>query len=388
MLIRDTNEGFDYTDIKSTNDYWFVDYQVEGVQDIEELGFLLARCQSTSTYCRLHSEDYDLRVRRSAKVISADQNHIKLAFPADNISNNIAGLLLAMHVGANRHLYNNIIVDDITPPASYQPPINSSRGLSIFNEYFTGHRPLLIAVCKPSMGLNSIDYAKLVEDAFSGGADIVKDDENLLPEDPDAPLCERIKLITDIMVKIKDNKQKRMFIFNVHGTHNIEALCAEIEHIAEKNNVNFGILLSPLIGIPFIHSIRRHTHLPIFCHSAGISLLTQGPACFSLNAYTKLLRLSGVDSIIIPPPNSPYYDITEENVLHVWNASRVDMNNIPAVLITIAGGLEARDCMPLYTLLKSTSFGFLVGGAIFSDPNGPESGAKNLYDHLSNMIPT
>ena len=40
-------------------------------------------------------------------------------------------------------------------------------------------RPLVGTIIKPKLGLNTKDHAKVAYDAWSGGCDIVKDDENL-----------------------------------------------------------------------------------------------------------------------------------------------------------------------------------------------------------------
>ncbi len=40
-------------------------------------------------------------------------------------------------------------------------------------------RPLVGTIIKPKMGLNSTEHAKVAYDAWVGGCDIVKDDENL-----------------------------------------------------------------------------------------------------------------------------------------------------------------------------------------------------------------
>ena len=99
----------------------------------------------------------------------------------------------------------NLRLEDINFPDEY---INAFKGpkfgiagirktLNIYN------RPLLGTIIKPKLGLNPEEHAKVAFEAWLGGCDLVKDDENLTSQS-----FNNFQKRVELMTKLRDKEEK------------------------------------------------------------------------------------------------------------------------------------------------------------------------------------
>src|SRR5208337_2782222 len=121
--------------------------------------------------------------RLAAHVFSIEGNVVKIAYPIElfepsnmpNILSSVAGNVFGLKALKNLRLL------DIQMPKSL---INSFKGpmfgiAGIRKLLKVPERPLVGTIIKPKLGLKTKNHAKVAYEAWSGGCDVVKDDENL-----------------------------------------------------------------------------------------------------------------------------------------------------------------------------------------------------------------
>ncbi|MEM5836559.1 MAG: RuBisCO large subunit C-terminal-like domain-containing protein, partial [Candidatus Aenigmatarchaeota archaeon] len=121
--------------------------------------------------------------RLAARVFEINGNFIKIAYPLElfepgnlpNILSSIAGNIFGM-----KHLKNLRLLDVVFPEKILKSFKGPKYGIVGIRKIFkVKDRPLVGTIIKPKVGLKSKDHAKVAYEAWVGGCDIVKDDENL-----------------------------------------------------------------------------------------------------------------------------------------------------------------------------------------------------------------
>jgi len=137
---------------------------------------------SVGTWSELTTEKNYMK-KLAAKVFSIKGKNVKIAYPvelfekgnAPNILSSIAGNIFGMKA------VKNLKLEDINFPKeilnSFKGPKYGISGIRKIMK--VKNRPLLGTIIKPKLGLKTRDHANVAYDAWLGGCDLVKDDENL-----------------------------------------------------------------------------------------------------------------------------------------------------------------------------------------------------------------
>ena len=119
----------------------------------------------------------------AAKVFEIKSNNVKIAYPVELFeSGNMSNILssIAGNVFGMKHLKNLRLNDVIFPEKLLRSFKGPKYGIGGVRKILRiPKRPLLGTIIKPKIGLTTEDHAKVAYDAWIGGCDIVKDDENL-----------------------------------------------------------------------------------------------------------------------------------------------------------------------------------------------------------------
>jgi len=136
---------------------------------------------SVGTWTDVHEKKYVNKL--AAKVFSIKGNFVKIAYPeelfekgnAPNILSSIAGNIFGMKA------VKNLRLEDIKIPAgilnSFKGPKYGIPGIRKLMKI--KNRPLVGTIVKPKLGLKTKDHTEIAYEAWRGGCDLVKDDENL-----------------------------------------------------------------------------------------------------------------------------------------------------------------------------------------------------------------
>ena len=241
----------------------------------------------------------------AAKVFSIKGNKtafVKIAYPqelfekgnAPNILSSIAGNIFGMKI------VKNLRLEDISIPKnllnSFKGPKFGISGIRKFMNIKT--RPLLGTIIKPKLGLNPSDHAKVAYEAWLGGCDFVKDDENLSSQsfnDFETRLAKTLKM-ADKAEKITG--EKKAYLVNVTAeTSEMIKRAALVEKLGGKY-IMIDVLTE---GFGALQTLREADfNLAIHGHRAMHAAFTRNKKHgISMMAIADISRLIGIDSLHI-----------------------------------------------------------------------------------------
>ncbi|MFH1546906.1 MAG: type III ribulose-bisphosphate carboxylase [bacterium] len=355
-----------------------VEFYVEADVDILTAAEALAAESSVGTWTGISTMHPEILNKLGARVfvVDDDSNIVKIAYPLDlfepgnmpQVLSDVAGNVFGMKE------IENLRVKNITYPERYvESFMGPAFGISGIRQFFDEpQRPLLGTIIKPKVGLSSDEHAKVAFEAWVGGVEVVKDDENLTDQAFN-PFEERV--VKTIMMKSKAEDltgKKKMYV------PNITAPSSDMERRAEFVKVQGGecIMMDVItVGFGGVQHIRNqnfglilHGHRAMhgaFTHNTkhGIAMLPIATAS----------RLCGIDQLhtgtIIGKMEGGKEDVKEIN-----KAMRKDWFGIKPTMPIASGGVHPGLIPKMIELIGSDVI-INLGGGIHGHPDGTRKGA-------------
>ncbi len=250
------------------------------------------------------------------------------------------------------------------------------------------NRPLLGTIVKPKVGLTSEQHAKIARDAWLGGLDIVKDDENLTNQDFN-DFETRIKLTLKARKEVERKTGVRKgYMANISAA-TVDEMIARAE-IVKKNGGRYAMIDIVTVGFAGLQSFRKENEklgLIIHAHRAMHAALTRNQHHgMTMLTLAKLARLAGVDQLHIGTvvgkmagDKKEVLDIRDnivgKNVPETKLNFAQKWSNIKSVFPVASGGLNPTQIPTLYKIFgKDVILQF--GGGVHGHPDGTLAGAK------------
>jgi len=256
---------------------------------------------STGTWTTIHTEKPYMK-RLAAKVFSIRGNCIKIAYPIDlfeldnipEILSSVAGNIFGMKV------LDALRLEDISLPKTvinrYKGPKYGIAGVRKLLK--VRKRPLLGTIVKPKLGLKTNDHARVCYDAWIGGCDLVKDDENLSSQKFN-PFEKRVLQTLKMRDKAeKETGERKMYMPNV--TAETKEMIRRAEFV--KNNGGKYMMVDVITcGWSAIQTLRNmDLNLVLHGHRAMHAAFTRGKDFgISMLTIAKMCRLIGMDQLHI-----------------------------------------------------------------------------------------
>lgn len=246
-------------------------------------------------------------------------------------------------------------------------------------------RPLIGTIIKPKLGLNTSHHSKVAYDAWIGGCDIVKDDENLSNQGFNS-FYKRVKE-TIRMRDLAERKTRETKVYMPNVTAEIDEMIRRVKYVKEQGGryVMVDILT---VGWSGLQTLREHSFgLVIHGHRAMHAAITKNAKHgISMKVIAKLARVSGVDQLHVGTGVGKMSESREE-VLENLNALKCKMHGVKKVMPVASGGLH-----PSMIKKELEIFGddvvIQMGGGIHGNPMGTKAGAaaarQALYAAKSN----
>jgi len=158
------------------------------------------------------------------------------------------------------------------------------------------NRPLVGTIVKPKLGLNAKEHAKVAYNAWLGGCDIVKDDENLTSMTFNA-FRKRVDLTIKMRNKVEqETGETKVYMPNVTA-ETLEML--ERAKYVKKAGGRYAMIDILAAGFSAVQSLRKaDLGLVIHAHRAGHAALTRNKNHgISMLVLAKLARLVGCDQL-------------------------------------------------------------------------------------------
>ncbi len=343
--------------------------------------------------------------RLAAKVFSIDNETgiVDTAYPVEAYDPYDISCILASIAGNifGMKCVNNLRLMDVRLPkeivkAHYGPAVGI-KGIRKLVE--VPKRPLIGTIIKPKMGLNTKDHAQVAYDAWAGGVDLVKDDENLTGQAFN-PFYKRVKET----LKKRDRAERKtgerkMYMVNITAATTDEIIKrAEYVH---KQGGEYIMIDVCITGWPTLQTLREHNEdlgLVLHAHRAMHAAYTRNEKHgISMLVLSKFLRLCGLDQLHIGSMVGKMADAGPQSVIRSRDALVLD--DVPGdefavgqkwygtrpVFPVASGGLH-----PGHLPYVAGAFGndviIQMGGGIHGHPKGTIAGAKAARDMLNAVV--
>lgn len=250
-------------------------------------------------------------------------------------------------------------------------------GTGVKTEIFDApDRPITATVPKPKVGLSTEQHAQIGYDAWTGGIDLLKDDENLTDQ-PFNPFEDRLYQSLEMRDRAEEETgEKKSYLVNI--TADADEMHRRAELVAEAGG-EYVMVDVVTAGWSAVQSVREqcddlglaiHAHRAM--HAAFDRIETHG---VSMRVIAQVARLSGVDHIHTGTANLGKLENEDTAGINEWLTS--DLHGLNGVLPVASGGLHP-GLMPKLIDRLGTNICVQAGGGIHGHPDGTHAGAKAL----------
>jgi ribulose-bisphosphate carboxylase large chain len=346
--------------------------------DMEAAASRVASESSNGTWAELQVEGSvrDL----SATACEIDGNSVTVAYPdalfeAGNmpqVLSCIAGNILGMKAVERIRLRDCDWPEKLT--TSFPGP---QFGTSVRNEIFdAGDRPITATVPKPKVGLTTDQHVQVGYEAWTGGIDLLKDDENLTDQEFN-PFEDRLKRSLEKRDQAEDETgEKKSYLVNVtaEGGEMLDRVDMAAEQGCEY--VMVDVITAGWASVQQVrercekHGLAIHAHRAM--HAAFDRIETHG---VSMRVIAQVARLCGVDHIHTGTADLGKLENEDTVGINEWLYS--DLYGLNDVLPMASGGLHP-GLVPELVDRCGTNIGIQAGGGVHGHPDGTHAGAKAL----------
>lgn len=344
------------------------------------------------------SESTRLRLMPHVFYINQKSNTVRIAYHSDlfeqgnmpQIFSSVAGNIFGMRA------VRSLRLQDISFPKKIVKSFSGPRmGIKGVRKLLSiQDRPLLGTIVKPKLGLTPKQHAQVAYNAWVGGIDCVKDDENLTSMNFNS-FTERM----DLTLKMRDRAEletgeRKAYMPNI--TAETSEMIRRLRYVHDRGG-NYIMVDMLTAGWSALQTVRRNSVLPIHAHRAMHAALTKNDHHgISMLVLAKVARLIGVDSLHIGTVELGKMGGTKEEVLAIIDViqrSLVEQDSSmhvlrqkwygkKPVLATASGGLYPGT---LPALVDSMGKDILAnfGGGIHAHPDGTTAGAKAVRQALN-----
>ncbi|MFW9990512.1 MAG: type III ribulose-bisphosphate carboxylase [Candidatus Odinarchaeota archaeon] len=285
---------------------------------------------------------------------------------------------------------HNLRLIDLSLPADYVKGFKGpNMGVEAHQKVFKKDGPILSCVPKPKIGMTVEQHVKVAIDAWSGGVDCIKDDENLTSQ-----TFNRFEKRVEQMASARDKVENDTG--DVKDAYiNVTAETKEMERrIKLLHNHGFRYFMVDVVtcGFAAVQTVRDiagdldmaiHAHRAM--HASFTKHATHGLAMYLL---AKILRLIGVDNLhigtVVGKLDSPKQDVLDmKDMLLQKEIGETpgrklaqSWGDIKATVPVGSGGLHPGVLPEMLSVYGTVDMALQVGGGIHGHPDGTHAGAK------------
>ena len=323
----------------------------------------------------------------AARVFSLEGNTAKIAYPIElfelgnmpNILSSVAGNVFGLKA------LSNLRLKDITFPEAIVKSFKGPRfGISGIRKLLNvPERPLVGTIIKPKLGLKTADHAHVAYEAWAGGCDVVKDDENLSSQEFN-PFEDRIVETLEARDQAEaETGEKKVYMANV--TAETDTMIKRAEFVQEQGGeyVMVDILTC---GWSALQTLRdQGFRLVLHAHRAGHAAFTKNPKHgIAMRPIATVTRIIGADQLHVGTVVGKMSE-TKAEVLENIDALKMDMHGLNRVMPVASGGLHPR-LVPALIETFGKDVVIQAGGGIHGHTDGTVAGAKAMRQAVDAVL--
>jgi len=372
-------EDFLDTSYEPTDTDLVCEFHVEPAagMDMEAAASRVASESSNGTWAELQVDEF---VDLSATACEIDGDRVTVAYPdalfepgnMPQVLSCIAGNIMGMKA------VERIRLLDCRWPAplatSFPGPQFGSR---VRDEIFDAdERPILATVPKPKVGLPTEEHARIGYEAWTGGIDLLKDDENLTDQSFN-PFDDRLTAsLAERDRAVEETGEPKSYLVNI--TDETAAMLERVDRAAEEGceYVMVDVVTTGWGAVQTVrdacenHGIAIHAHRAM--HAAFDRIESHG---VSMRVIAQIARLCGVDQI--HTGTADLGKLANEDTVGINEWLRSDLHGLTDVLPVASGGLHP-GLVPELVERVGTNVCIQAGGGIHGHPDGTHAGATAL----------
>jgi ribulose-bisphosphate carboxylase large chain len=303
----------------------------------------------------------------SAKVFDINGGNVKIAYPIElfepgnmpNILSSVAGNVFGLKDLSNLRLNDIHIPEKLLK--SFKGPKYGIAGIRKILK--VKNRPFIGTIIKPKLGLKTSDHAKVAYDAWVGGCDVVKDDENLSSQSFN---CFENRLKKTFAAKKKAERQtgeKKVYMINI--TAESEEMLRRAKMVEDIGN-EYAMVDIITVGWSALQTLRnKNFNLVLHAHRAQHAAFTKNPKHgISMKVISRLARTVGLDQLHVGTGMGKMYE-TKQEVLENCKALKEKMGRFKQVMPVASGGLQPLN-IPGLVKIFGNDVVIQMGGGIHS----------------------
>lgn len=357
----------------------------EGITLTEAAGGVAAE-SSVGTWTELTTEMPYIK-RLAAHVYDIEGNTIKIAYPIElfepanmpNILSSVAGNVFGLKALKNLRLLDMKLPKLLTE--SFKGP---AYGLTGIRELLKiPERPLVGTIIKPKLGLNTKDHSRVAYEAWLGGCDIVKDDENLSSQKFN-PFDDRLTQTLEGRDKAQsETGERKVYMVNITGDTNL--MLERAQKVVDQGGEYIMIDILTC-GWAALQTLRdQNFKLVIHAHRAGHAAFTKNTRHgISMRPIAVVARIIGVDQLHVGTVVGKMSE-TKTDVLDNIDACKAELDGLKPVMPVASGGLYPQ-LVPALIDTFGNDVVIQAGGGVHGHPMGSIAGAKAMRQAVDAVL--
>jgi ribulose-bisphosphate carboxylase large chain len=318
-----------------------------------------------------------------ATVFEIEGKNIKISYPLElfeqgnmpNILSSVAGNVFGLK-GINLRL------NDIQFPKqllkSFKGPKYGIAGVrTVLNVL---KRPLIGTIIKPKLGLKTKDHAAVAYEAWAGGCDIVKDDENLSSQGFN-PFEDRLIETLEARDRAEEETgEKKAYMINVTAETDEMIKRSAIVEDCGGRYIMVDILTT---GYSSLQTLRNQDfNLIIHAHRAGHAAITKNPTHgISMPVIAMVARIIGVDQLHVGTAVGKMSEGRDEVEKNIQTLKQDIGGGVKNVFPVASGGIYP-GLVPALIKFIGRDMICQAGGGIHGHPSGSRAGATAMRQVL------
>ncbi|WP_458206901.1 type III ribulose-bisphosphate carboxylase [Haladaptatus sp. NG-SE-30] len=346
--------------------------------DMEAAASRVASESSNGTWAELQVEGNITDL--SATTFGIEGNEVKVAYPDElfedgnmaQVLSCIAGNIMGMKAVDRIRLLDCEWPEPLT--TSFPGP---QFGSSVRNDIFdVGDRPITATVPKPKVGLSTDQHAQIGYEAWTGGLDLLKDDENLTDQEFN-PFADRL---TQSLARRDDAQdetgEKKSYLVNI--TADTNTMLERADMVAEQGceYVMVDVITTGWGAVQAVRERCEELGLAIHAHRAMHAAFDRIPTHgVSMRVIAQIARICGVDQLHTGTADLGKLANEDTRGINEWLYA--DLHGLNDVLPVASGGLHP-GLVPELIEREGQNIAIQAGGGVHGHPDGTRAGAAAL----------
>ena len=339
---------------------------------------------SNGTWAALHVDEAEL-TDLSAVACDIRENdgaggNVTVAYPADLFEDGSMAQILSCIAGniMGMKAVDSIRLEDCKWPETLVDGFPGPQfGTAVAREKLdAGDRPVLATVPKPKVGLSTDAHVDIAEQAWRGGVDLLKDDENLTDQYFN-PFEDRVERSLSVARELtEETGEKKDYLVNI--TAETDEMVRRAEFVADQGGgfIMVDVVTAGWSAVQTVRDVAEKHDLAIHAHRAMHAAFDRmDHHGVSMRTLAQVARLCGVDHIHTGTAGLGKLENEDTPGINAWLKS--DLYGTNDVLPVASGGLHPGVIDALIDAL-GTDIAIQAGGGIHGHPDGTEAGARAL----------